>query len=101
MTGGPFNASDGFGDADGLADPSLAKRAARSSAAEEGDLEGVESIEADGVVSRLTLDFLRALRRARRASSMFGSGMLRVEVGLGSYFEFGGLAINGVRLGKV
>lgn len=63
---------EGLGDAEGLGEPSLAKRAARPSEAV-GALEGF--IEAEGVVLKLTEDFLSALRRARRASSPVGTGM--------------------------
>jgi hypothetical protein len=56
-----------LGEEDGVAEPNLAKRAARSSAGAGVEVvEGLMEVECE--FSRLTLDFLRAFRRARRAS---------------------------------
>ena len=65
-------AREGLGEALGLGEPRRAKRAARSSGAPTDDLDGI--IAADGVVSNVTLDFLRALSRARSASSGVSEG---------------------------
>ena len=71
---------EGLGEEEGDAEPNLAKRAARlfegGVVIEAGEFEGV--MEAVCAVSRLTLDFLSALRRARRASSIeFEEGIVR------------------------
>lgn len=55
-------AREGCGEPEGDADPRRANREARSSV-------GLGAIEALYVVSRLTLDFLSAFKRARRSSS--------------------------------
>lgn len=72
---------EGFGEAEGDAEPSRAKRAARVSAGAvgvAGEAEGFDGVMDEwAVVSKLTLDFFSALRRARRASSVeLGSGIL-------------------------
>lgn len=65
---------EGLGELEGEAEPRRAKRAARSSDAEGGLMGAVEELK--GALEKLTLDFLRALSRARRASSWSGGDIV-------------------------